>query len=229
MRYYPVSLKIAGRSCLVIGGGRVAERKVLGLLVCEGQVTVISPELTPGLAALHREGRITWRNRPYRPGDLAGAFLVIAATDDEQTQAAVQKEAVQEKILLNIADVPQCCNFILPSTLGRGDLTIAVSTGGKSPALAKQIREQLEERFGPEYAIYLDLLGALRAIILQQGWSATANKPLFEKLLHPEMPLWLRRQQWSKIEAHLQAILPEAIGRDCLNQIKIQFQSMGNA
>ncbi|MEJ2032600.1 MAG: bifunctional precorrin-2 dehydrogenase/sirohydrochlorin ferrochelatase [Deltaproteobacteria bacterium] len=229
MHYYPVNLKIAGRPCLVIGGGRVAERKVKGLLACAAKVTVISPELTAELASLHRENRIIWRNRPYRSGDLTGAFLAIAATDDEQTQEAVQKEAERENILLNIADVPQRCNFILPSFLSRGDLTIAVSTGGKSPALAKQIREQLEERFGPEYANYLDLLGAVRAVILQQGWSAAANKPLFEKLLNPEMPLWLRGQEWAKVEAHLQKVLPETIGRDCLNQIKIKFQSMGNA
>jgi precorrin-2 dehydrogenase / sirohydrochlorin ferrochelatase len=229
MRYYPVNLKIADRPCLVIGGGRVAERKIMGLLACGARVTVVSPELTPGLAALHREERIAWHNRPYRQGDLAGAFLVIAATDDKPTQDAIQQEADRDNILLNIADVPRRCNFILPSILSRGDLTIAVSTGGKSPALAKQVREELEERFGPEYAIYLDLLGVLRAIILQQEWPASTNKPLFENLLHPEMPLWLREQEWIKIEAHLQAVLPEAIGRTCLNQLKIQFQAAGNA
>ncbi|MDA8164897.1 MAG: bifunctional precorrin-2 dehydrogenase/sirohydrochlorin ferrochelatase [Desulfobacteraceae bacterium] len=229
MRYYPVNLKIAGRPCLVIGGGRVAERKVKGLLACGARVTVVSPELTPRLAALHRENRIAWHDRSYRPGDLAGAFLAIAATDDEPTQEAVQQEAEQDNILLNIADVPHRCNFILPSILSRGDLTIAVSTGGKSPALAKQIREQLEEQFGPEYALYLDLLGKLRAIILEQEWPTTANKPLFESLLHPDMPLWLRTGEWLKIEAHLQAVLPEAIGRTCLNRLKLQFQSAGSA
>ena len=229
-QYYPVCLDITGRSCLVIGGGRVAERKVRGLLASGARVTTISPRLTPGLAELHTAARIDWRARTYRPGDLADAFLVIAATDDEATQRAIQQEADRENTLLNIADVPQRCSFILPSTLRRGALTISVSTGGNSPALAKQLREELEHRFGPEYAHYLELLGRLRTAILALGGPTASNKELFQKLLHPDLLDWIREGDWPKIEEHLQAVLPGTIDLSSLGGLKEQFSSpAGNA
>jgi precorrin-2 dehydrogenase / sirohydrochlorin ferrochelatase len=223
MRYYPVNLNIAGRRCLVIGGGQVAERKTKGLLACDAMVTIISPDLSDGLAILKAGGRITWLDRPYRPGDLASAFMVIAATDDEQTQQAVQAEADCENILLNVVDVPDRCSFIVPSILSRGDLTISVSTGGKSPALAKQVREELEGSFDPEYGRYLEFLGSLRAIILKQRLCSSINKDLFQNLLHPEMILWLRDEDWPKIETHLRATLPESVFLAIVHDLKEKF------
>jgi precorrin-2 dehydrogenase / sirohydrochlorin ferrochelatase len=225
MRFYPVNLHIAGRPCLVVGGGAVAERKIRGLLACDATVTVISPALSPGLLELEQQKRLAWRQRPFRPGDLAGSFLVIAATDDDDTQQAVQAEADRENILLNVADVPARCNFILPSILCRGDLTISVSTGGKSPALAKQVREQLEGDFGPEYGPYLELLGIMRAVILKQGLPSAVNKVIFQNLLHPEMPAWFRAKDWPKIESHLRSATPASIGLECLGDFKDHLQS----
>jgi precorrin-2 dehydrogenase / sirohydrochlorin ferrochelatase len=225
MRYYPVNLNISHRACLVIGGGSVAERKAKGLLACGALVTVISPEISAGLLALLAEKQISWLSRPYQAGDLAGAFLVIAATDDDRAQQAVQEEAESRNILLNVADVPERCNFILPSILSRGDLTIAVSTSGNSPALAKQVRERLEELFGPEYELYLELLGSLRTAVLEQGLPPAANKVLFQKLLHPEMPTWLRTREWPRIEQHLRRVLPQNVGLDWLNETKDKLPS----
>ncbi|MCK5480251.1 MAG: bifunctional precorrin-2 dehydrogenase/sirohydrochlorin ferrochelatase, partial [Gammaproteobacteria bacterium] len=153
MSYYPVCLDLDGRPCVVVGGGKVAERKVKGLLACHAQVKVISPELTEELSRMHAEGMLEWLARPYRKGDLAHTFLVITATDDEQAQQLVQEEAGEQNKLLNVVDVPQRCNFILPATVRRGDLTVAIATGGKSPALAKKLRKEFEKRIGPEYTV----------------------------------------------------------------------------
>ena len=146
MSFYPICLDLEAHHCVVVGGGRVAERKVLGLLSCRAQVSVISPLVTNELHLQHANGTILWIDREYRQGDLAGAFLVIAATDDEETQKQVYEEADANNLLLNVADVPHRCNFILPATARRGDLTISVSTAGKSPALARKIRMELEKR-----------------------------------------------------------------------------------
>lgn len=211
MFYYPVSLDLANRSCIVIGGGKVAERKVKGLLTCGARLTVISPELTAGLTALHAEGRLLWVRRPYREGDLAAAFLVIAATDDTDVQRRIHREASSLGILLNVADVPKCCNFILPATVRRGDLTVAVSTGGKSPALAKQLRLKLEKKIGPEYKILLNILGDLRTAVLADGRSQAENEALFNELIHHDMLEWITVGAWEKIEHHIRAILGDKV------------------
>jgi precorrin-2 dehydrogenase / sirohydrochlorin ferrochelatase len=226
MKFYPVNLNIAGRPCIVIGGGAVAERKAAGLLACDALVTVISPDLSAGLLALHVRKKLAWHQRPYRSGDLAGAFLVIAATDDAETQSAVQQEADRENILLNVADVPDRCSFILPSILSRGELTVSVSTGGNSPALAKQMREKLEDCFGPEYEVYVKLLGILRTAVLQQGLPPAVNKTIFQRLVHPDMPIWLRENNWPRIEGHLRSTLPEGISTtSSLGELKNRLQS----
>ena len=210
MSYYPVSLDLKNRFCIVIGGGKVAERKVRGLLACEAVVQVISPRLTSGLAELYQAGRLTWQERDYRPGDLAGAFLVIAATDNEQVQQLTYAEAEERNILINVADVPARCNFILPATMRQGDLTVSVSTGGKSPALAKRLRQELEKSIGPEYKIITDILGSLRGIILARGRVQAENEAVFNRLLHPDMPRWIKERDWDKVEGHIRTVL----GRD---------------
>ena len=138
MHYFSICLDLSGKICIVIGGGKVAERKVQGLLACGARVTVVSPELTTGLEELAAEEKINLIQRPYQEGDLLGAFLAIAATDEPQVQRRVHAEAMHANLLLNVADVPELCNFILPASLRRGDLVIAVSTGGRSPALARR-------------------------------------------------------------------------------------------
>lgn len=223
MRYFPVCLEIAGRLCLVVGGGKVAERKAKTLLACSGRVTVISPELTDGLAALKDDGALAWVDRHYRDGDLEGAFLVIAATDDPEVQNRINDEANKKNILLNVADVPQKCNFILPATVRRGDLTVSVSTGGKSPALAKQLRRELEQRFGPEYKIFITLLGRLRPLIIDRGSQQSDNERLFNELLHHDMLSWIKKRDWNRIEEYIQKTIGSDFEPGCLADLKEQL------
>ena len=143
-RYYPVFLDLSGRRCVVIGGGEVAERKVHGLIEAGGDVTLVSPSATVGLQHLVSGGKVRWAERGYEPGDLAGAFLAIAATDDEQVNRRVHEEARRERALLNVVDVTPLCDFIAPSVVERGPVTVAISTSGTSPALARKLREAME-------------------------------------------------------------------------------------
>ena len=219
MRYFPINLDISGRLCIVIGGGNVAERKVRSLLECNGSVMVISPDLTDGLAAIKDAGGLVWENRVYREGDLEEAFLVIAATDDPDVQERVFSEAEQANRLLNVADVPDRCNFILPATLQRGDLSISVSTSGKSPALARRLREEFEDRIGPEYEILLNIMGELRQAVLSRGRPHDENKVLFTRLLHPEIAVWVRDGQWDRIKDHIRNILGAEVSLTTLKRL----------
>ena len=169
MGYFPIFLDMAGRACLVIGGGLVAEGKVRGLLAGGAAVTVLSPTLSPGLAALAREGRIAHLGRAYRPGDLAGYQLAFVATDDREVNAAVAGEGRQRGVWVNAADDPAHCDFILPSVLRRGPLVVAVGTGGASPALARAIREELETYFSEDYAALAEVAAEVRRALRQGG------------------------------------------------------------
>ncbi|MDQ4091192.1 MAG: bifunctional precorrin-2 dehydrogenase/sirohydrochlorin ferrochelatase [Actinomycetota bacterium] len=156
---YPVNLVLHGRRCLVVGGGTIALRKVEGLLACGGQVMVVAPRITPELRAL---GDVMTEERPWRPDDLDGMWLAIAATDDPAVNGAVYAEGQRRGVWVNGADDPANCSFTLPSVVRRGDLQVTVSTGGRSPALASWLRRRLEGEIGPEYAVLLDLLATER-------------------------------------------------------------------
>jgi precorrin-2 dehydrogenase / sirohydrochlorin ferrochelatase len=162
MAYYPVFLDISGRRVVVIGGGAVAERKVEGLLVAGAQVTVVSPVLSQGLDRLRQAGAIEHRQRAYRAGDLCGFELAFSATDDGEANSAVSREGRERGIWVNSADDPEHCDFILPSVLRRGELVVAVSSGGASPALARAVREELEGYFTADYAALASLVGDVR-------------------------------------------------------------------
>ncbi len=209
--YFPISLNIENRHCIVIGGGKVAARKAQSLLTNKGKVTVISPELEDILSTLAANGSIQWTQRGYQEGDLAGAFLVIAATDDTKVQEAVFQEAEKNNLLLNVADVPKWCNFILPATVRRGDLTISISTAGKSPALAKQLRQSMEKEYTDDHARLLEILGCLRPIVLDMGMPHEKNKILFENLLHKDMIKWVREKNWSALSDHVNSTLDTEI------------------
>jgi precorrin-2 dehydrogenase/sirohydrochlorin ferrochelatase len=155
---YPVNLVLDGRRCLVVGGGKIALRKVEGLLACGGRVTVVAPRVEADLRALDA----TIEERPWRPDDLDGMWLAIAATDDPAVNGAVFAEGQRRGIWVNGADDPANCSFTLPSVVRRGDLQVTVSTGGRSPALATWLRRRLEGEIGPEYAVLLDLLATER-------------------------------------------------------------------
>ncbi len=164
MALYPVNLKVGGRLCVIIGGGRVALRKTEGLLDCDAEVKVIAPMLDDEFARLR--GRFEYITRPYRWGDLDGAFLAIAATDDETTNRAVEEEAHGRHMLLNVVDKPEQCNFYVPSVVRQGELMISVSTGGELPALSRRLGRQLQEQFPEEWGRALELWGKARQRVL---------------------------------------------------------------
>ncbi|OGK85382.1 MAG: hypothetical protein A2X52_03150 [Candidatus Rokubacteria bacterium GWC2_70_16] len=171
MGSYPVCLELAGQPCLVIGGGPVAERKVEGLLAAGAAVTVVSPSLTAGLAALARGGRIRHLPREYGPGDVAGNRLTLAATGKREVDAAASREGRERGVWVNAADAPDLCDFTLPAVLRRGDLVVAVSTGGASPALARAVREELEGHLPEAYAALADIVAEVRRELRQRACS----------------------------------------------------------
>jgi precorrin-2 dehydrogenase/sirohydrochlorin ferrochelatase len=171
---YPVVLDLAGRPVLVVGGGAVAERKVEGLLEAGASITVVSPQVSARLARLASRGQVRVRVRSYRRSDLRGATVVFAATDDRSANAAVAVDARRRRIWVNAADDPDHCDFILPSVLRRGSLLVSVTTSGRSPALARVVREELERLFGGDYALLTELAGDVRRELRARGERATA-------------------------------------------------------
>jgi len=168
--YYPVSLNIQGKRCVVIGGGKVALRKVKMLLDCGANVSVISPKPHPDIAKLYKERVIHLIQREYETQDLKGAVIAIVCTDVKEVNRKVADEAKKAGILVNVADDPEPSDFIIPSFFRRGNLTVAVSTSGKSPALARKIRTKLEKSFGEEYASLLSLIGEVRSTLKEKGY-----------------------------------------------------------
>jgi precorrin-2 dehydrogenase/sirohydrochlorin ferrochelatase len=211
LKYYPVFLDIAGRTCVVIGGGEVACRKVHRLLECGARVTVVSVELCPDLAALKTQGTLTHIADRYAPEHLHGAFLVVGATDSGEVNTRIFHDARTQRILVNIVDEPERCDFILPSLVERGDLTIAVSTGGQSPALAKQLRRELEAIFGEEYETYLRIMGDVRAIVLARGSPSEENRRIFESLVQSDLLSRIRHQDWVGVRRLVHEIVAEPV------------------
>jgi precorrin-2 dehydrogenase/sirohydrochlorin ferrochelatase len=166
---YPMFLNISGKRCVVIGGGQVARRKVRTLLEHGASVEVISPDLCPELNKLVETGEVKVLRRRYQAGDLPGAFLVIAASDDSEINRQVVKEAKGKSVLVNAVDDPENSDFIAPSSVRRGDMTIAISTTGRSPALARKIRTRLEKEFGDEYASLVNLIAEVRTEVKRRG------------------------------------------------------------
>jgi precorrin-2 dehydrogenase/sirohydrochlorin ferrochelatase len=172
MSYFPIYLEMTGRRCLVIGGGAVAERKVASLLEAGAEVVVISPEATDNILRWRKEKSVEYVARRYQPGDLAEYEIAFVATDDGDVNAQVFQEARKLGVWVNAADDAAHCDFILPSVLRRGDLTVAVSSGGKSPALARTIREELELYFTDEYALLANLAAEVREELRARAISA---------------------------------------------------------
>jgi precorrin-2 dehydrogenase/sirohydrochlorin ferrochelatase len=216
MRYYPIHLDIKGKQCLVVGGGPVGTRKAITLLNCGAVVTVISPRATETLNELAEAGSITFQKRSYRATDLKNVFLVIGATDDETLNHRISTDADSQNILCNIADRPAACNFILPSIVHRGDLVITISTSGKSPALAKKLRKNLERQFGDEYADLLRLMGAIREKLLRQEHEPEAHKHLFNQLLDNGLLEMIREGKKDDINRLLENTLGDEFGYDAL-------------
>jgi precorrin-2 dehydrogenase/sirohydrochlorin ferrochelatase len=179
---YMVNLSLEGRAALVVGGGEIARRKVEDLLVAQARVTVVSPQVCPGIVDLAQQGRVQVHCRPYQAGDIGDAFVVIAATNNPEVNAAIFQEATGRNVLINVVDVPPLCTFTVPATVHRGDLTIAIATEGRSPAFAGILREELERRYGPEYGALVELFGDLRKKMIERGWQGQAIREKFAAL-----------------------------------------------
>ncbi len=216
MKYFPIQLDIHGRRCLVVGGGGVGTRKAQSLLACGGAVTVVSPAATEELQRLAARGDLALRMREYDGADLEGVFLVIGATDDETLNRRVSADAERRGILCNIADRPEKCNFILPAVVRRGDLVLTVSTSGRSPALAKKLRRSLQTQFGEEYAVLLDLMGAIRRRLLAEAHAPEEHKPVFERLVHSDILTWIREDRRHEIDRLLAEVLGDGWRADDL-------------
>lgn len=173
--YYPVFLNLSGKRCVVIGGGQVALRKVRALLEHRASVDVISPELCSELGQLAEREEVRVFNREYRTGDLKGALIAIAATDYSETNLKVAEEAQRNAVLVNVVDDAANSDFITPAYVRRGDVAIAISTSGRSPALARKIRTRLEKYFSNEYASLALLLDEVRAEVKRQGIKVDGN------------------------------------------------------
>jgi siroheme synthase-like protein len=164
--FYIACLKLSGQRCLVVGGGEIGLEKVEGLLACDGEVTVIAPDVIAELRELAEEGSVRWERRQYAGADdLEGVFMVIAATDDTDVNIQIYDDAERRAMLVNVVDVPPLCNFILPAIIRTGPLAIAISTAGASPALAKRIRNEIADEYGEPYARLAVLLNDVR------GWA----------------------------------------------------------
>lgn len=191
MKAYPVFFDLTQRPCVVIGGGPVAERKVAGLVEAGATVTVISPRLTERLRQWIHEGVVQYVARGYQFGDLSGFFLAFVTTGNPAVDATIFADGRAAGVLINSADDPTHCDFFLPAVIRRGDLAIAVSTGGASPALARTVREELQEIVGEEYTTLVEIAAATRVEVLRRGaavtgdrWTMALKEPEFRRLVH---------------------------------------------
>ncbi len=207
MRYWPINVDILDRPCLVVGGGEVGQRKARSLVRSGAAVRLVGLELTPLLREWADDGSISFLGRTYKTEYLDDAALVIAATDDAELNLRISRECRERGIWVNVVDRPELCSFIVPATVNRGDLTISVSTSGRSPALAARVRARLEDEFGPEYDRFLILMGLIRERVLAQGRSANENRKLFRQLVDSDLLESLARHDTSQVEHRLIDIL----------------------
>lgn len=183
-------LRIEGRACLVVGGGKVAEEKICGLLAYGARITVVSPRAVPGIQKRARAGALEWKKRRFAPADVGGAFLVIAATNSSKINAIAFRACRKRGILCNAVDDPENCDFFYPAVVRRGALQFAISTQGYSPALASRLRHDLQKQFGPEWGEWLEHLGERRRQVLAETKPSKKRK---ERLLAMATPQAFKR------------------------------------
>jgi len=222
MKTYPIFAVIEDQPCLVVGGGAVGERKVRDLLAAGARVTVVSPALTPGLAALAARGKIRHLPVAFTPAQVEGMALVMAATDDPEVNARVSAAAQARAIWVNVADEPEHCTFIVPAQVRRGDLTLAISTGGASPALARRLREELQQHFGPEYGPYLDLLKRVRTRLLTERRAHPDNGPLFHRLVQSPLREAVAQGDRARVLKLLHEVLGSVLSTPVLGKLVSQ-------
>jgi len=213
MRYYPIYVNLHGKRCLVVGAGQVGRRKIATLAAC-GAAEILVIDRTPPDATcseLVSHPAVAFACRPYAPSDLDGRFLVIASTDDEALNWAISRECADRGILCNIVDQPEKCSFIVPALYTQGDLTVAISTGGGSPALARKIRQGLSEFLGTEYGTLLLLMSRLRPLVLGLGLGTETNSKIFRDLVNSTLIETLECGDAAAAETILRGILPASL------------------
>jgi len=206
---YLVNLTLAGQPALVVGAGTIAARKIEGLLDAGAAVRVVAPRVCDEVARLAAAGRIVLERRAFAEGAVAGALLVVAATDDEAVNAAVSRDATAAGVLVNVVDRPALCTFTIPAVVRRGALTLAVATEGQCPACARAIREELERRYGPEYGAVLQLLGRARAHLRAAGWDSPRIQATLAELWRADIVDCVRRGDEARIRRLLESHLGE--------------------
>jgi precorrin-2 dehydrogenase/sirohydrochlorin ferrochelatase len=209
MPYYPIFLDLNNQNVIVVGGGEVAERKIKNLLIYGCTIYISSPKLTPHLQQLVATKKIHHIPDESLDTYMDTAFMVIAATDDAEVNSKIASRAKKHGLLINTVDQPKDCNFIMPSIVKRGNLQIAISTAGKSPALAKKIRKELQNTFPPEYDLLTELLGIIRTKLLSQNQSSSKNKVIFQQLVEANLLEMITHKNWDGIHTTLQSILGE--------------------
>jgi precorrin-2 dehydrogenase/sirohydrochlorin ferrochelatase len=220
MGYYPILFKLDNKIALVAGGGKVARRKVETLLEFGASVNVVARELVPELQKLVDDNIIRLVGDEFMDRHLDDTEVVIAATDDTALNHKIAETAQKRGLLVNAVDQPADCNFIVPSIIKRGELLIAISTSGRSPALAKAIREKLEGEFGVEYAIFVTLMGHLRKEILTKGLSQGENSDIFTRIVQSDILNAISHDDWEGVKSTLSEILPDNINiKGILNKL----------
>jgi len=187
MTLFPIFLKLTKRRCLVVGAGRIAEEKIRGLLSTGAEIHVVAPDAAAGIRRLAREKKLRWDARRFTTADLKGAFLVVAATSSPALHEKIYSEARRRHVLCNVVDDPAHCDFYYGSVVRRGALQIAISTEGRSPALAQRIRKLLEKQFGPEYEDWIKALGEARDKLFSRKMNPDERKKLLHILASEEM------------------------------------------
>jgi precorrin-2 dehydrogenase/sirohydrochlorin ferrochelatase len=204
--YFPAFLDLRGRRAVVVGGGEVARGKVLGLLPCGADVCVVSPEAHPDLHRLAQRGHLRWEARRYVPGDLRDAFLAVAATDEPELNDAVYREAVAERVLINVVDVPDRCQFVYGAVMRRGRLIAAISTGGSAPAHAAALKRDLAAHWGPEQGQLVSAYRRLRPLVARRIPTVAERRRFWLDLVgrNPALPL-LRAGRGREVDGLLAA------------------------
>jgi precorrin-2 dehydrogenase/sirohydrochlorin ferrochelatase len=210
MRYYPVFLDIAGKPVIVIGGGNIAHQKMANLVKAGAEVTVVSPELNQEMAALKSEGKFRHIERDYQPGDLEGYTLAFVATDDRSVNSTVADEGKARKVWVNAVDDPPYCDFIMPGIAQKGDLIISISTSGRSPAMARKMREEIEEFLTDDYAAMLELAAEVRAELREQGKLIDAD--IWNRALDADLKELLAEGKQAEAKERLLRALSEPAG-----------------
>lgn len=210
-KYYPILLNIQDKKCLVVGGGNVAWRKVCSLKDAGARVTVVSPEFCP---EMEKETGIERIQQKYEEGFLNGVLVVVASTDDEEVNKKVYYDAVKMGILVNVVDRPEFCSFIVPATIMRGDLSISISTGGASPALARNIRESLEKQFGDEYGEFAKLLSETRRKILSEISNESIRRDILQRIAGLDMLEIVKQKGIAEARKKILVIISEKIQKN---------------